>query len=330
MTESKLELTSETTQQNDGDAMNVPVAERKGIRWNLLRLIKRLFFNRCFVMLILPSFGLLAIWIHQIEPNRIMLRLEVISCKDLRSKPLKRKLRIMHISDLHITSEKALLRFQDAVEKGLQFSPDLVFITGDTCIPVDKKERVDEKMLTVADAYFATLRRAVPTFACLGNHDYITRTDKHDMRIVNMLKRSGIELLVNGKKELIVNGSKIVIAGLSDYESQRIKPAACLEKRSDNAERPFTILMSHNHDSLFAIDDYEWDLMLSGHTHGGQFRFPFTRWCPFAPVVHMEYAAKGLYALKDSRWLSVTSGVGNYMEIRFNCFPEVTIIDIEP
>jgi predicted MPP superfamily phosphohydrolase len=85
------------------------------------------------------------------------------------------------------------------------------------------------------------------------------------------------------------------------------------------------ILLNHNPDAKDLVRSFEWDLMLCGHTHGGQVRLPLIG-APFAPVQDKRYL-HGLYAW-DKRWLHITSGVGNLHGLRFNCRPEISLLTV--
>lgn len=289
------------------------------------RWIENIFSSRFFLVVILPLSGLGFIWIHFIEPNRIQIRVEKIKASELPGIKIKKPLRILHLSDLHLVSEQALVRFQDAIEKSIQYRPDLILITGDTCRP----ENPNLEM--VMQTYMTYLSSVFPVYVCMGNHDYEFKSPKLDERLMELLNSSGVKVLIHQKATVIINGTPLTIAGLPDYWTQKLHPERCLDKCQDRtAEHQLTLLLSHNADSLFECGDYQWDIMFSGHTHGGQFRVPFTRYCPLVHVKHSEYAVKDLYRLPDKRLLSVTSGIGNYLEMRFNCFPEVVILEIEP
>src|SRR5262249_37650628 len=83
------------------------------------------------------------------------------------------------------------------------------------------------------------------------------------------------------------------------------------------------ILLSHNPDSKDALDSFPWELMLSGHTHGGQVVFPLLG-PVFAPVADKRYV-EGLKPWQD-RQLHVTRGIGSIRGIRFLCRPEVSML----
>lgn len=302
----------------------------------MLRILRGYFLNRFMVMVILPGIGLMTIWMRFVEANRLSVRLEKIPAATLGATKPARRLRVMHLTDLHLTSETAVLRLQDAIEKGLKEQPDVAVITGDTCLPPT------EELQLAVESYFAYLRSVVPTFACIGNHDVAIDNPKRPPqrkaktrpceRLLAIYGAAGIKVLRNQSAELIVNGTPIAMAGLDDLWTAHPKPQLCLRRKDDDQPRRLTLLLAHNPDALeeCQLREYGWDVMFSGHTHGGQFRFPFTRWCPFAPVDHGEFAAKGLYDVGGGQWLSVSAGVGNYLEMRLNCLPEVTIVDVEP
>lgn len=305
-------------------------------RRRLLRLVRLALLNRFTLMVALPGLGLLIIWMRFVEANRLTVRLEEVPVSSLECARPSRRVRVLHLSDLHLTSEQSLLRLQDAIEKGLRQRPDLAVITGDTCLPQD------ERLVAVAETYFAYLRSVVPTFACLGNHDVAVDDIRNppgrfaktrpSERLLAVYGASGVRLLRNESSELIVNGVPVTVAGLEDLWTGHPRPEGCLRARGESGVRRLTLLLSHNPDSLeqCGLQAFGWDVMFSGHTHGGQFRFPLTRWCPFAPVENGAHAAKGLYDVGRGQWLSVTSGVGNYLEMRLNCLPEATVVDIVP
>ena len=83
--------------------------------------------------------------------------------------------------------------------------------------------------------------------------------------------------------------------------------------------------MSHNPDAKIHLRPLDWDLVVCGHTHGGQLRLPFLG-TPFAPVADKRYV-EGLHRWQE-RWLYVTRGVGNLHGVRFNCRPQVSVLDL--
>ena len=89
--------------------------------------------------------------------------------------------------------------------------------------------------------------------------------------------------------------------------------------------RSLVVLLAHNPDSKDILGAYPWDLMLSGHTHGGQVIVPFDG-PRFAPVEDKRYVA----GLKPwgTRQIHVSRGVGNVGGVRFRCRPEVSLLSV--
>ena len=85
------------------------------------------------------------------------------------------------------------------------------------------------------------------------------------------------------------------------------------------------IVLSHNPDTKKPLAAYGWDLLLCGHTHGGQIGLPFFS-ARFAPVKDKRFIA-GLYQWQG-RHLHITKGVGSGFRIRFNCRPEVSLLTL--
>jgi len=92
---------------------------------------------------------------------------------------------------------------------------------------------------------------------------------------------------------------------------------------SGPAGRLPTVLLSHNPDTKDLLRQFIWDLMLAGHTHGGEVELPFLGQ-PFAPVVDKRFV-RGLHRWED-RWLHVSKGVGSLHGIRVNCPGDVTLL----
>ena len=172
----------------------------------------------------------------------------------------------------------------------------------------------------------------IPTYACLGNHDGGSWASKHgglstsDV-LKRVLKKSGVRLLVNERIRVRIKGIPLQIAGVGDLWSKECHPRLCLIHRSQTPGREPVILMCHNPDAKEILRPYFWNLMLAGHTHGGQFIVPFTKFAPFAPVVDQSMI-EGLHRWDKWRHIHITRGVGNIYGLRFNCRPEVSLIEL--
>ena len=239
------------------------------------------------------------------------------------SGPFPEGLRILHLSDLHLSDAVPLGLIEAAVDRALLEEFDLVCLTGDF---------ITDRLTQKAE-YAAVLARLVgraPCFACLGNHDgglWAAATGRgaiNSDRVKALLSDAGIRLLVNQAEVISINGTELEVVGLGDLWSRELRPDGVLRPDRQAKERPVLVL-SHNPDSKGALAKYHWDLMLCGHTHGGQLVVPVLGLAPFAPVKDKKFVS-GLKPWKG-REIFVTRGVGNLHGMRINCRPEISILE---
>ncbi len=240
----------------------------------------------------------------------------------------KANLRLLHLSDLHLSKVVSLEYLEKALQAGLDQSPDACFITGDFITDQPEIEKLKEyaKLL----GFFAA---KVPTFACLGNHDggkwaIDNGGFSTNQKIKNLLRSAKITVLENERKEIYLKGQHLDLVGLGDLWSQQCRPQFCLEKlpAPKKSSPRVVILLNHNPDAKEALLLYKWDLMLCGHTHGGQFKVPFENDAPFAPVKDRSMI-DGTFSWKG-RIIHITRGVGNLYGLRFNCRPEISLLKV--
>ena len=237
------------------------------------------------------------------------------------------KLKLLHLSDLHLSKTVSIEEIQLALRMGFSESPDACFITGDfiTDIPSEPDLEGLGKLLSMFSS-------KIPTYACLGNHDGGSWAARHggpdtSDNLKRVLKKSGVRLLVNERIRVRIKGIPLQIAGVGDFWSRECQPRLCLTHRSQTPSKEPVILMCHNPDAKEILRPYFWNLMLAGHTHGGQFVVPFTKFAPFAPVVDQSMI-EGLHRWDQWRHIHITRGVGNIYGFRFNCRPEVSLIEL--
>lgn len=251
------------------------------------------------------------------EPRNPELTVNHIPCGLYAHKPV----RILHLSDFHASQFVSMDMIQHAIALGLAQKPELICVTGDF---ITFRGGFDEHR------YVTLLRRlsnAAPAFAVLGNHDGGPWAVQHggfaDHSVVErILAESGISLLQNRAEDVRLNGGEFALVGVADLWSEEIDAQAAFQK-TDRAKP--TILLAHNPDTKDALKGYPWNVMLSGHTHGGQVIVPFKGAC-FAPVQDRRFIA-GLKRWGD-RQIFVNRGVGNLGGVRFDCRPEVSILTL--
>lgn len=241
--------------------------------------------------------------------------------------PLKDKIgfpiRILHLSDLHCPDGLLLSQLEKAISLGLEQNPDLICLTGDfiSRTVVNAKEYA---------SVLKTLSDYAPTYACPGNHDGGPWAGqcggyKNTYAIEQLLKNADIQYLCNEHSRVRVRGSDLTIVGLRDLWTDDKDFRRAFSGINKHSEQTI-IVLSHNPDSKEWLGEYRWDLMLSGHSHGGQVVLPLLGYAPLVPVRDRRYVA-GLNRWRD-RLIYTTRGLGTIMGIRFNCKPEVSTLDL--
>ena len=230
---------------------------------------------------------------------------------------------MLHLSDFHITTKEDLDALEKAIELGLKEEPDLAVITGDFFTTTYED----------MDSYARTLKGltdSVPTFACAGNHDggsWAARASGYESLspLSQLLNAANIRFLENESIPITVKGQSLTMVGLGDIWAREFKPEKVLHEQRNEPILP-TIVLSHNPDTKELLQNYDWDLICCGHTHGGQLVVPLLGWRPFLPVRDSSFP-EGVLSWGD-RHIHVTRGVGNLHGMRFNCRPEVSILNL--
>jgi uncharacterized protein len=238
-------------------------------------------------------------------------------------------LRIAHLTDFHLSRIVPLDFLHSCTAAAMREQPDLILITGDF---VTRRPRY------VADieGLLAPLSASHGVYAVLGNHDVVVGT----AAVGAAVEAAGARLLRNRHECVPVNGVELWLAGIDclhhkQYRTEEVKRAAWAEvyrRMLDTAlsgipADAFRILLSHTPDVIRDAARCGVDLMLSGHTHGGQVRFPLLG----ATVVPSRYGhryAAGLFQVENTT-LFVSRGLGTVrLPLRFLCRPELAILTL--
>lgn len=243
-------------------------------------------------------------------PRNEMLRLEA-NCKTLEVPglpPALDGLAIAHFSDLHMTGRVAKACFHEMVDLVNQMRPDLVAVTGDL---VDRAACIPWLGETLG-----RLEAPCGVYFILGNHD-----KKVDVALLRRtLVGAGLIDLGGQWKRIDVQGESVLLAG---NERPWFRRAPRAEECPVEAQaRVFRLLLAHTPDQYPWARQHGFDLMLAGHTHGGQIVFPL-----LGPVVcpsryGVKYAA-GVYH-EPPTVLHVSRGASADVPLRWNCPPEIT------
>lgn len=174
-------------------------------------------------------------------------------------------LRILVLSDVHTN----LPLLEKAAAMAEQARPDMIVFLGDLY--------TDFLRATHAGDYITQMKRLssiAPAYACLGNHD-MALVDN----VERILKEGGFTLLRNSAAFVTIprlGNAEFKLVGLGDLREGDFFPDRCMSPRELGEESVMpTIVLSHNPKGRELLGGYHWNLMLSGHTHGGQIKLPF-------------------------------------------------------
>ena len=201
--------------------------------------------------------------------------------------------------------------------------PDAILMSGD--IFDDRLGQKNARIFIegVADRY--------PCFYVTGNHEFWS---KKEDEMKEFLTSKGVTVLEGNARNISINGNDIDICGVDDptymTESE-------WEERLDRADKEsnfgnYRILLSHRPEKVDVYKKYDFDLILCGHAHGGQWRIPFTKRGVAAPNQGLLPAyVDGLYDLDNGSEMIVSRGLARERMPypRFFNHPEVVIIEME-
>jgi predicted MPP superfamily phosphohydrolase len=254
---------------------------------------------------------------HFIEAERLQTSHATVPLSNGTREPLK----LLHLSDLHASRLVTLDYIGRAISRALTWKPDVICVTGDFIT----------QRFTRATDYIKLLRQlsdAAPCFATLGNHDGGRWSGEHggysDITwISDALRESRIQLLHNTATQVRIRDWPLQFVGVGDTWAANLDVETAF--RAVDSKVP-TVLLSHNPDEKEKVASRHWELMLSGHTHGGQLRVPWLGATPFAPVRDKRFVS-GLHRWNE-RWIHVTKGIGNVYGMRINCPPEISFLTL--
>ena len=222
-------------------------------------------------------------------------------------------LRIAQLSDLHVGAGVPIDFLREAVDDALALEPDAIVVTGDFV-----HRGGNQQALRDLGDVAGRLRAPLGVYGVLGNHDCgfngHSRLEATDSvaQVREVLAQAQMQVLTN--QSVTLDGN-LRLVGLGDLWSGEFDPGRT------NVDGP-TVALSHNPDTAPELAERGADLVLCGHTHGGQVRIPFLG-PPILPVELREYSA-GPYDLGATR-LYVNRGVGWLRRVRLFVRPEVTL-----
>jgi hypothetical protein len=226
-------------------------------------------------------------------------------------KNLKKSYKIIQLSDIHIGGLIDKKFIHELVERSNRLQPDLVVITGDLVdISLQHAKPALNKLKNLKSTY--------GTFFVVGNHEYFHGVDK----IISEVKSLGIRVLENENVYIGEDKKGFNLAGVYDVMGYRtLHHLPDLNKALKNKKDAPTILLAHQPRYINEVKNV--DLMLSGHTHGGQL-YPFK----FLVKIVQPYI-KGLHQHTKNLQIYVNKGTGFWgPPMRLGASSEITLITI--
>jgi uncharacterized protein len=215
--------------------------------------------------------------------------------------------KILHISDMHVDMSEGAMRHLATLLPNLSY--DICVLTG------DYRGKTYGSYDPTLDG-LARIRSHLrgPVYGVLGNHDTI--------RMVPGLEAMGIRMLLNETEQLVREGEHIYIAGIDDAHFFRVDNIG--KVASEIPDGTFSILLSHTPEIYRQAAHAGFDLLLCGHTHGGQICLPGSIPITLESVLPRRM---GSGAWEYHTMIGYTSvGVGSsIVAVRFNCPPEITL-----
>ena len=235
--------------------------------------------------------------------------------------------RIAQVSDLHNdefgeNNEKLITLLVEA-------APDMIAITGDL---LDSRRTSVEKVLN----FVQQAVQIAPCYYVTGNHE--SRLKEY-AQLEEEMRKAGVLVLRNEKVTLEKDGTEMIVLGIDDprfklstdkqYKMESVIGEVLTGLLKDTERETFTMLLSHRPELFDLYCEYDIDVVLSGHVHGGQFRLPVIGGI-FGPSqgIIPAYDA-GLYT-KDTTNMVVSRGLGqSIIPFRVNNPPELVLIELK-
>jgi len=225
---------------------------------------------------------------------------EWVKVRTVRPSSSKSTHRLVQFTDVHHKGDRAYL--QSVVDKINKLSPEFVCFTGDIV--------EDTKFLSEALELIQAIKS--PVYGIPGNHDYWSHADFNV--IAKCFSRTGGAWLLD--EEIVTTDGKINIIGATCMKAPNIRLRAGMKN----------IMLIHYPAWVEKLAGQEFDLILAGHSHGGQVRIPF--YGPLIVPFGVNQYDLGLFQTSSGP-LYVNAGIGYFhLNVRFNCRAEITVFEI--
>jgi predicted MPP superfamily phosphohydrolase len=224
--------------------------------------------------------------------------------------------RIVQLTDLHYGFLVPLELIRHVVKRANELNPDIIVCTGDYVHEKNSTSQIDQLWPILSE-----LNAPLGVYSVLGNHDHWADTARSDY----WLKKTGQDIR-HKVMPIHREGQNLWIAGAGDLYEDHKNLDSILRQIPDTECR---IVLAHNPDSADTTFSKRIDLMISGHTHGGQVSIPFVG-PPVLPVKNKNYSS-GLKISPQGGKVFISKGIGwTIIPVRFNCLPEIAVLELCP
>ncbi|MGE7839155.1 metallophosphoesterase [Lysinibacillus sp. NPDC093712] len=265
------------------------------------------------VLLLMVLIGLFIGYAFKVEPTRL-----VIHAYDL-NEDKGQSVKVVQISDIQVSETYTIKQLNRLVEKINQLSPDIIVFTGDlfeNFSTFQQKQQVTESL--------SNLKATVGKYAVWGNRDYGGGAFKIYEDLLtnsgfNLLKNSGVNVTVLNDKKLFIGGLDDGLLGYPDVDQ-------LLSQMDDSFD--YKIVLMHEPDMADLLKDTSINLLLAGHSHGGQIKIPFMKTMTTSLA---EKYSDGFYTINKSNGMQlyVNTGIGtSRIPARFMVPPEISVFNI--
>ena len=251
-------------------------------------------------------------------PGNEFLQLE-ISQKTLHVSGLPRELHgltITHLSDLHFTGDVGQPYFDFVIDQANQLESDVLVISGDIIESVRCESWLQETL--------GRLHAPLGKYYVLGNHD---KRMPDVARVRQLLNATGLKDLGGRCTHVDWRGCTVLLAGNERPWFPAVSDDQLARAMGSQGEPPFRMLVSHSPDQFRWARRHGFELMLAGHNHGGQVRFPLLG--PLvSPSLYGTRYSGGVY-YESPTVMHVSRGISGEHPLRWNCLPELTQLRLQ-
>lgn len=272
------------------------------------------------VLLLIAGAGVLYLDATEIAPKRVRIRTETIRSEKIPE--ALSGLQILFFSDVHYNAFVDDSRLESLIEKIDSVGADVILFGGDLFDHPANQWPDDQAMDTIRNV-LSRLKAPLGKFAVLGNHDLESQSSGE--MVSHLLFEAGFEVLNNQSVKIRNRGTQsISLVGLESEMLGNPDPEAAYQNISPDS---FTIALCHTPDTVLRLPQDQTDLMLAGHSHGGQIYIPLLD--TFYRANYAEIYYRGKHQVDDIL-LDVSNGTGTTrMDVRLFSPAEIVVYRLE-